>query len=422
MSKYVIKGLKPLLGRVKISGNKNSILPCLAASLLTDQEVILRNVPHIRDVAVFIQIFKTLGVEVEFGDHFLKIQAKKINKPNLEKELVSKLRASILLAGSLLSRCGKVEFDHPGGDIIGKRSIDTHLNGFLELGYKISKSDLSYEASGKINADDGKIIFLDESSVTAIENLLLASALSPNLIVFKNCPEEPHVVDLCRMLVAMGVEIRGIGTSTLYVRGTKECKGVDFTISPDHIEFGTYAIASAITDGEVEISGCQFEDLYPIISPLKKMGVGFEKIDNQTIKVYKKDLIAIPSLKVNIWPGFPTDMMSIAIVLATQAKGVCICHDWMYETRMFFVDKLITMGAEIIIADPHRVIISGPSKLIGRELDTPDIRAGMALVLAGLAAGDESIIHKAELIERGYEDVVEKLTSLGARIEKIEES
>lgn len=422
MSKYIITGQERLFGKVKISGNKNSILPCLAASLLTDQEVILRNVPHIRDVAVFIQIFKTLGINVEFGDHFLKIQAKKINKPKLEKELVTKLRASILLAGSLLSRCGKAEFFHPGGDIIGKRSIDTHLQGLQELGYKVRESDLSFDVSGKVSAREGKIIFLEEASVSAMENLLLACSNSTNLIVFKNCPEEPHVIDLCRMLVAMGVEIRGIGTSTLYVRGTRSLKGVDFTISSDHIEFGTYAIASAITDGEIEISGCSFEDLYPIIAALKKMGVEFEKINDQIVKVSRKNLVATTNLKVNIWPGFPTDMMSLAIVLATQAKGVSICHDWMYETRMFFVDKLITMGAEIIIADPHRVIISGPSNLFGRELDTPDVRAGMALVLAGLASSGQSIIHKAELIERGYEDVVEKLTSLGAKIDKIDES
>lgn len=418
MSKYIIEGGKKLVGKINLSGNKNSILPCLSAALLTDEEVILHNVPDIADVEVILQIFEQLGVKVEKWDHALKICSKEIKNYPLPEELVSKLRASILLIGPLLVRFGKVEFSHPGGDVIGKRSIHVHLEGLKELGFNYSSKDTKYKVWGSADKID-KHIFLDEASVTGTENLLLTASSIPSVTILKNCAEEPHIVDVCNLLKKMGAEIEGIGTSALKIKGIKKLKGAEFTIGSDFTEFGTFAIAAAITGGEIEIQNYQTESLEPVIHHLKKMGLIFKE-QNNSIFVSAKSITAIPVIKTNLWPGFPTDVMSLAIILATQAKGVTLCHDWMYETRMFFTDKLISMGANITLADPHRVLVYGPTKLYARNLETPDIRAGMALVLAALIAKGQSIINRAELIERGYENVVEKLSSLGASIQKID--
>lgn len=405
-------------GKVRISGNKNSILPCLAACLLTEEDVTLRNVPKISDVDVFSELLQELGAGVERGDDWIRVRCEKVQKTDLREELVGKLRASVLLAGPLLSRKGQVNFPPPGGDVIGRRSIDTHLEGFKELGFKFKSADRYYHGWGKICRED-KEIFLSEASVTATENLLLASVLGSSTIALKNCAEEPHVVDLCRLLVSMGARIEGVGASTLKVTGVKKLSGTDFTIRSDHVEFGTFAVAAAITGGKIEIDTTYLTDLESVIFPLTKMGVCFEEGKNSLI-VSAGKLVSIPKLRVDTWPGFPTDMMSVAIVLATQARGVSLMHDWMYESRMFFVDKLISMGANITIADPHRVLVYGSTKLSGRSLETPDIRAGMALLLAALIAKGTSEINRAELIERGYENVVEKLASLGANIQRID--
>lgn len=419
MAQYIIEGGNKLKGKVKISGNKNEVLPCLAACLLTEEEIILKNVPGTADVEASLGIFQDLGVGVFREDGIIKLNCQKINKTILKEDLANKLRASILFVGPLLARFGKVEFPHPGGCVIGRRSIDTHLDGFISLGFKFSiKGDIN---KGSRNGKEFKDqeIFLDEPSVTATENMILTAALIPVTTTFKNCAVEPHVVGLCKMLKKMGAEIEGLGTQTLKISGGKKLSGCEYTIGPDNVEFGTYAIAAAVTNGEIEIEGEDLDGLEPIIKPFERMGIKFLKTD-YGIKVTAGSLKAIAELKVNIWPGFPTDMMSVAIVLATQARGVTLCHDWMYESRMFFVDKLIMMGAYITLADPHRVLVSGPSKLRGKNLDTPDLRAGMALVLAALSAKGTSIINRAELIERGYEDVVNKLTELGASIKRVE--
>lgn len=420
MAKYLIEGGVKLKGTVKISGNKNSILPCLAASLLTEEKLILKNVPKITDVEVFLQILKILGVDSSYTDHTISLEGKGLKTHILPKDLVGKLRASILLVGPLLSRSGSVEFSHPGGDVVGKRSIETHMEGFKNLGFKFKNADRDYRGRQSYQVKEDQEIFLDEPSVTATENMILASVIGNRTVTIKYCAMEPHVVDLCKLLSLMGAKIKGVGTQTLIIKGVEKLKGAEFSIGSDYIEMGTYAVASVITEGEVQIQNCTLTDLEPILFPLKKMGVSISTEDKngRIIKVKRGQLKSLPKLSTNVWPGFPTDLMSAMIVLATQAKGVTLCHDWMYESRMFFVDKLISMGAHITIADPHRVLVYGPTKLYGRELETPDIRAGMAMVLAALIAKGESVINRAELIERGYENVVEKLSSLGAKISK----
>lgn len=416
--KYIINGGKKLSGKIHILGNKNSVFPCVAAAILTTEEVILENVSHLRDTEVLIQILKKLGVSVIREKSMLRIQALEIKHTTLPKELMTKLRGSMVLVGAILARVGKVFFFHPGGDIIGKRSIETHLEALFAFGTAIKRDNLKYA----LNFDDknGSVdIFLKEASVTATENLILAASLGKKTLILRNCAREPHVVDLCKMLLQMGAKISGIGTDTLEIEGVAKLNGTKFRIRADYIEIGTYAIGAAITSGKIEITGIDQTDLAPVLEPLKRFGISIEFSDT-TLIVTSKKLKSPLKITTNIWPGFPTDLMSAAIVLATQSKGITLCHDWMYESRMFFIDKLIFMGANITLADPHRSLVYGPTKLKGRNLETPDIRAGMALVLASLVAKGESIINQAELIERGYEDVVEKFKSLGAEIERFE--
>lgn len=415
--KYQIVGGKKLNGSIKVSGNKNSVFPCVSAALLTDQEVILENISTLKDTEVLIKILKKLGVSVKKEGDILTIKAESIKHFTLPSELMTKLRGSIVLVGSILSRMGKVIFYHPGGDIIGQRSIETHLSGFRALGAIVKKDNLKYFLESK-KTEGSFDIFLPEASVTATENLILASSLGGRITVLRNCAKEPHIVDLCRMLKSMGAKIEGIGTDTIKITGVEKLKGARYRIGIDYIEVGTYAIASAITGGRIRIEGLDGTDLEPVKLPLEQFGINFKNLGD-SLEIWADKLKSPKKLTTNIWPGFPTDLMSAAIVLATQSKGVTLCHDWMYEGRMFFVDKLISMGASISLADPHRSIVSGPGKLSGRILETPDIRAGMALVLASLAARGVSVIDQADLIERGYENVCEKLKALGADIERI---
>ncbi|MCL4417888.1 MAG: UDP-N-acetylglucosamine 1-carboxyvinyltransferase [Actinobacteria bacterium] len=418
--KYIINGGRKLEGIVRVSGNKNSVFPCIAAALLTDEEVVLENISSLKDTGVLIQILKKLGINVEQKGSVVKIKASEIRHFSLPEDLMVKLRGSIVLVGAILARVGRVNFSHPGGDIIGRRSIETHLEGFKALGASVKKNNLKFSLSLIHDLKGGNCdIFLKEASVTATENLILASVLGKKEIILRNCAKEPHVVDLCNMLVGMGAQIVGMGTDTIKITGVDKLHGTNFRIGADYIEIGTYVMAAAVTGGEIKIEGVDDTCLDPTLIPLKDFGIKMEN-DKNCIRVYPSKLKLIPKLVTNIWPGFPTDLMSVAIVLATQSKGVILCHDWMYEGRMFFTDKLITMGAKITLADPHRVVIYGPSKLRGRSLETPDIRAGMALVVAALVAKGKSVINQAELIERGYENVVEKLRGLGASIERVE--
>lgn len=420
MAQYVIQGGKALKGEIDVGGNKNSTFPCMAAALLTDKPVTLSNIPKIRDVDVFLEILEHLGVSVSFQEHKLTIDASKITTTDLPESLTGKLRGSVLLAGALLARAGKVSFSHPGGDVIGKRAINLHLEGFEKLGYDVKTVDRHYHVtSGKHETKGDVTIFFEIATVTGTENLILASVKRPGTTTIKNAAQEPHVVDLCKMLAQMGATIHGIGTSTLVINGKHDLHGTEFEISSDYIEVGTYAAAAALTRGTLTIKNIKHLDTDPFLWPLEKMGVKMAR-QGDTLIVSSQQLKALPSLITNVWPGFPTDLMSVIIVLATQAQGVSLMHDWIYESRMFFVDKLIGMGANITIADPHRVVIYGPTKLRGRNLETPDIRAGIALVLAALIANGQSVIDRAELIERGYEDVVDKLSSLGADIQRVE--
>lgn len=420
MVKYIIEGGKKLSGKVIISGNKNAIFPCMSAALLTDEKVVLRNIPDIVDTNVCLDLLKSLGAKVNFKNNVLTIEAKKIRTHILLKDLTQRLRGSVVFAGGLLGRLGKVDFYHPGGDIIGKRSISSHLRGFADLGFNFISEDQHYQIFRKKEHTKNISIFFDEASVTATENIILAAVVGDTTVILKNCAQEPHVVDLCKMLNLMGGSIEGVGSSILKIIGVSKLHSVEFTIGPDYIEMGTFAIAAVITRGNIEIYNCRLDGLEPITIHLAKLGVHLKEINDRVI-VEEATLKSLESkLHTNIWPGFPTDMMSCVIVLATQAKGVSLLHDWMFESRMFFVDKLILMGANITIADPHRVLVYGPSRLSGRILETPDIRAGMALLLAALVAKGESVINRAELIERGYEDAVGKFASLGAKIRRVE--
>lgn len=418
--KYIIEGGHCLTGKIHISGNKNSVFPCIAAALLTEEEVVLENIPDLKDTEVLIQILKRLGMSAERNQSTVVVQASEIKHSSLPADLMFKLRGSIVLTGALLGRLGKVTFYHPGGDIIGRRSIETHLEGFKALGVSIKKSDSKFNLNFEQRAQEINVdIFLSEASVTATENLILASVLGSRKITLRNCAKEPHILDLCQMLIQMGAKIAGIGSDTVQITGVEKLRGTKFAIGADYIEVGTYIVAAAITGGEVKLEGTGDAYLEPVLAPLEAFGINLES-SNGNILVHPSKLKSTPKLITNIWPGFPTDLMSVSIVLATQSKGVTLCHDWMYESRMFFIDKLITMGAKITLADPHRVLVYGPSRLRGSSLETPDIRAGMALVVAALAARGRSIINQAELIERGYEDVAAKLKTLGADIKRVE--
>lgn len=419
MAQYVVTGGNKLKGTVRIEGNKNEVLPCMAAALLTKEPVTLKNVPAISDVGVFKELLKRVGAKVEEGEGTLSITAARIESSVLPEDLTSRLRASILMAGPLLARTGKAGLHHPGGDVIGIRTLAPHLDGFEAMGYSLKQGDRYYELH-QLHHKGAVKIFMEEASVTGVENLIMAAVLRRGETTIRNAPEEPHVVHLCQMLTQMGAKISGIGSSTIVIQGVEELHGTEFEIGADFIEIGTYAAAAAMTNGELLLTNCSLEGLEPIIIPLRKMGVVLEE-ERKGVLVKRGKLKALPlKLHTNIWPGFPTDLMSVAIVLATQCEGVSLMMDWMYESRMYFVDKLIGMGAHITIADPHRVVIYGPTPLRGRTLETPDIRAGIAMVLAALIAEGTSTINRAELIERGYVGVVEKLTELGADIKRID--
>ncbi len=419
MAKFIIKGGKKLKGTVKISGNKNAVLPLMAATLLTNEECVLENVPKIGDVLVLGEIIKELGAKIEgLGTNRLIINTRGVNKYHLNPNLVQKLRASILLLGPLLVRFGKARLKHPGGCMVGRRAVGTHFDALAALGAKTITSEEDYESEVK-NPHPANI-FLDEVSVTATENAMMMASLIPGTTVIDDAACEPHVEDLANFLNLMGAKIRGAGTNRIVIEGARKLRGANFKIGPDYIDAGTFAIVGAVTKSKISILGVKEKDLPMIILYLKRMGVRCE-VKGNVLTVFPSVLTA-PKGKIQTrpWPGFPTDLMSPFIVLATQAKGTTLCHDWMYESRMFFVDKLITMGANITLCDPHRVLVSGPTKLRGKILESPDIRAGMALVVAALCAEGESVISNVEIIQRGYEEVEARLKLLGADIRKVE--
>lgn len=419
MAKFIIQGGRKLSGEVTVAGNKNSALKLIAASLLANSPTTLLNVPQIRDVETMCQIIEELGVKVTRNDGGVEIDPSNLSPVEPDPNLMGKIRASVVLAAPLLVKFGKVRITKPGGDSIGERMLDTHVSMLTSFGAKC-KADFSGcdIVVNKLHAAD---IFLEEASVTATEMALMVAAAIPEQSTIEGAAAEPHVVDLAQMLSKMGASIKGAGTNTVHIKGSKKLYGVEHRVRPDHIEAGTFAIASAITGGHILIHDAWAEDLKIITAYLGKMGVEMEHIDSKTLTVKPSTLIAKQRVfKTRPWPGFPTDLMSPFIVLATQTQGTALCHDWMYEWRIFFVDHLIKMGANITIADPHRVIVIGPSVLHGQLIPSPDIRAGGALVLAALAAEGESVVEHAEVIDRGYEKFENRLLGLGADIKREE--
>ena len=425
MERFVIEGGHKLKGVIRPSGSKNEALPVLAACLLTAEPVILKNLPAIADVEVMLQVLEKLGSKVErLADDTVRVTADNVTDGQVDAALARRIRASILFAGPLLARVGRVTLPPPGGDVIGRRRLDTHFHGFTALGAEFSLDDVYRLEARHLR---GTEIFFDEASVTATENLIMAAALADGQTTLMNAACEPHVQGLCRMLVSMGAEISGIGTGTLRITGTKRLHGTTHTIGPDYLEIGSWMGLAAVTDSDITIEGTRPDELRMIRHVFEKLGVHPE-IGEHHVRIapgqpleIRRDLHgAIPRIDDAPWPAFPTDLMSIAITVATQCKGTVLFFEKMFEGRMFFTDSLIQMGASIILCDPHRIVVVGPSPLYGARLESPDVRAGMALLIAALAAKGSSTIYNIRQIDRGYVRIDEKLRSVGASIVRSE--
>jgi UDP-N-acetylglucosamine 1-carboxyvinyltransferase len=420
---FVVEGGHRLKGTVRPAGNKNAALPILAATLLADGPVTLHNVPRIRDVETLLELLAAQGVSLQWQDeHTLVADARKAHAGDPDPALCSRIRASILLAGPMLARFGRVRLPPPGGDVIGRRRVDTHLLALQRLGAEINVgATFDFEAK-HLTGDD---IFLDEASVTGTENALMAAVAAKGRTILRNAACEPHVQDLARLLVAMGASIEGIGSNTLTIEGGRPLGGAEFTIGPDHIEIGSFIGLAAVTDSAITIEGVRGEDLRSMLLGFARLGVE-PRLDGDRLVVDHGQPRRIASdigghvakLEDAVWPGFPADLMSIAVVMATQCEGMILIHEKLFESRLFFVDKLIGMGARIVLCDPHRAVVSGPARLRGGVVESPDIRAGMAMLLAALAAEGTSEIRNIGQIERGYEQIHQRLSALGARIER----
>ncbi len=425
MSRLILRGGKPLSGELAVAGNKNAALPLLAACLLTDQAVTLRRVPDILDVRVMCSLLRDLGAEVDVRGDVVTVRAHTVDPSRLSPDRCRQIRGSILLAGPLLARCGSAVLTAPGGDVIGRRRLDTHLHGLGDMG-----AELVLEGNGLIlRADRGlraADLLLDEASVTATENLVMAAAATPGRTLLYNAACEPHVQDVCHLLVDMGASIDGIGTNRLAIDGRDRLHGADRTLGPDYIEAGSYLAAAALTGGQVTLRGAHDEGVYRVVRRgFERLGLSWQVSGEDWIHVPGRELViaddlggAIPKLEDGIWPAFPSDLMSILLVLATQARGSVLFFEKLFESRMVWVDRLVGMGARIVQCDPHRVLVTGPSPLYGSHQTSPDIRAGMALILAALCAKGESVIENAQMIDRGYERVDERLRQLGADVRR----
>lgn len=418
MAKFIINGGKPLKGTIKPCGSKNAALAIIAATLLTDQSCTIDNIPEILDVKILLEIVEKLGVKVQkLKPHKYKIQAKNIRTTKLNPKLVQKLRASILLMGPLLARKGKMEMPHPGGCIIGKRPVGIHFQTLEKLGIDIRQDQSSYYTKAKRKLKPA-VIFLDEPSVTATENVLMAAAKIPGKTIIKYAACESHVQDLCHFLSKMGVNISGIGTQTIEIIGAEKLSGAEHKIIPDNIEVGTFAAVAAATRSNVVIEDVVISHLDPILNKLKMMNVKF-KIGKDFLHIKPSAKLKSTRIQTAPWPGFPTDLQAPFCILATQAEGTSLIHDWMYERRLSYIDELIKMGADIILCDPHRALVTGPKKLVGANIGSPDIRAGIALIIAALTAKGKTEIDNIQLIDRGYEDIEKRLRKLGANIKRI---
>lgn len=423
MSSFIVSGGSELAGTIRPAGNKNAALPVLAATLMSAEPVTVRNVPRIRDVHTLLEIIESLGAAVTWtGANVVMVDAANLEAGDLDAELSERIRASILLAGPLLARFGSLSLPPPGGDVIGRRRLDTHLLAFRALGAEVETSaGLDIRANALTGAD----MFLDEPSVTATENAVMAAAMATGRTVIRNAAAEPHVQDLCHLLGAMGARIEGIGTSNLTIDGVRSLGGADFEIGADHVETGSFIGLAAVTGSRLAIEDAPVAHLDSILIGFRRLGIDCRVegndlvVDGREQPVIRMDAFGhIPKVDDGPWPAFPADLTSIAVVAATCARGTILIHEKMFESRMFFTDKLVAMGARIILCDPHRVVVVGPSRLRGSRVESPDIRAGMAMLIAALGARGESVIRNADQIERGYERIDERLAALGARIER----
>jgi UDP-N-acetylglucosamine 1-carboxyvinyltransferase len=422
-----IHGGHPLRGVVTPSGNKNAALPMLASCLLSDQAITLQNLPSIGDVRTMRHLLRSLGVDIEvLNDHAWKVQARQVRKADLDPDLCRQIRASILIAGPMLGRVGEIELPPPGGDVIGRRRVDTHFLALKAFGVEVKYSEREFRLSAPKGLK-GANVLLDEASVTATENAIMTAVIAEGDSTIRNAASEPHIQELCHFLNRLGAKIGNIGSNTLQIEGVAALNGGEFTIGPDYLEVVSFIGAAAVTRGEIRIQNAAPQHLDMIRLVFSRLGVVWQVEGDdiivpadQSLKIVPDLGGAIPQISVMPWPAFPTDLMSIAIVVATQSQGTVLFHDWMYPSRMFFTDKLVSMGARITLCDPHRCIVLGPNRLLGEHLDSPDIRAGMALVIAALAAEGTSHIRNIGQIDRGYENIDKKLQQLGADITRLE--
>ena len=422
MATFVVEGGYRLSGSLRPTGNKNSALPALAATLLASEPVTLENVPRIRDVQTLVEILRSMGAEVHWDDGIVHVDPRGVEVTRPDPVLAERIRASILLAGPLLARFGQVSLPPPGGDVIGRRRLDTHFLAFQALGAHVDLTD-GFDLQGPDLR--GARIFLDEPSVTATENAVMAAVRATGTTEIQNAAAEPHVQDLCHLLRAMGARIEGVGTHVLRIHGVDRLEGTRFRLGADHTEVGSFVGLAAATGSEIVVEEAPFEHLDSTLLGFERLGVSCSREGNGLVVHGDRELEIrsdafghIPKIDDGPWPAFPADLTSIAMVAATQARGTVLIHEKMFESRMFFTDKLVGMGANIILCDPHRAVVVGPSELRGASLESPDIRAGMAMLLAALAARGQSRIHNIGQIERGYERVDERLRALGARIER----
>ena len=425
--RFLVRGGRPLRGSIRPAGNKNAALPILASTVLADGPMELDNIPRIRDVETMLALLADLGASIEWtGPNLVRVDARAVRPKPLDPQLCARIRASILLAGPLLARFGTVTLPPPGGDVIGRRRVDTHFLALEQLGASVTVGD-RYELEAKKGLQ-GNDIFLDEPSVTGTENALMAAVAAKGRTVLRNAACEPHVQDLARALVAMGARIDGIGSNVYVIEGGLPLGGASYAIGPDHIEIGSFIGLAAVTNGEITIDPVRPDDLRSTLLGFERLGIR-PRVDGNHLTVdadqerrIRPDLGGhVPKLEDGPWPAFPADVMSTTIVTATQCAGMILVFEKMFESRLFFVDKLIGMGARIVLCDPHRAVISGPSALKGGTVESPDIRAGMAMLLAALAAEGRSTIYNVGQIERGYERIDERLRALGAEIERVDE-
>ena len=426
MEKFIIEGGVPLSGEVTPAGNKNAALPLVAACLLTDQPVVLHNIPQIQDVRVMRNLLESLGADIQdLGATSWRITCRNLRPADMNPDLCRRIRASILVAGPMAARIGEFKLPPPGGDVIGRRRLDTHILALRALGV-----DVEYERGFTFQADDlrGADFLMDEASVTATENAIMAAVTAKGDSVIRNAASEPHVQELCYFLNGLGAQIEEIGSNTLHIHGVPKLQGGEFTIGPDYLEVISFVGAAALTHGSIRVCNAGVKNLKMIAHVFERLGVRWRVENDDLIVPANQELTilpdmdgAIPEIKTNVWPAFPTDLISIAITVATQAKGSIMFHDWMFSGRMYFTDKLVGMGAKIILCDPYRCLIQGPNQLYGENMESPDIRAGMSMLLAALAAKGQSTIRNISQIERGYENVDGKLRALGVNIERVRE-